>query len=102
MLFSLDYDNTWTKTPELWKQTIQLFREHGHDFVCVTSRPKTSANQEEMGRTIGQYMPIVFCNHTAKKRQAKESGFNPDVWIDDRPETIPTSARQWKRNSKIL
>lgn len=100
MLIALDYDNTWTQAPELWGQLVKAFRVQGHRFVCVTSRQDTYANQQELRSSIGQHMPIVFCNHTPKAKHAKQHGYKPDIWIDDRPETIPTSARQWKPRVK--
>lgn len=100
MLIALDYDNTWTKAPELWAQLVRDFRAQGHRFICVTSRPETYANKQELSTSIGQHMAVIYCNHTAKAKVAKQRGYKPDIWIDDRPETIPTSARQWKPRSK--
>ena len=96
MLIALDYDNTWTKSPVLWAQIVSLFKSHGHNFICVTSRADTIDNRRQLNESIGVLMPIIYCNHTPKKKQAKQAGFKPDIWIDDRPETIPTHVRQWK------
>lgn len=97
MLIALDYDNTWTKAPDLWAQLVKTFKAQGHRFVCITSRENTCTNHQELSTSIGQHMPVIYCNHTAKAKHAKAQGYKPDVWIDDRPETIPTAVRQWKR-----
>lgn len=96
MLIALDYDKTFTLAPDEWVKTIELFKVSGHKFVCVTARPGIPENQELLGRTIGKYMPVIFCNHSCKWRVAKSYGFTPDIWIDDRPETIPFNTRQWR------
>jgi spore coat polysaccharide biosynthesis predicted glycosyltransferase SpsG len=31
---------------------------------------------------------VVFCNHELKDEVCKKHGWNIDVWIDDRPESI--------------
>jgi hypothetical protein len=98
MLIALDYDNTFTTAPDLWVQLIRIFKASGHRFICITSRENTPRNQHEISQSIGQYMPVIYCNHVAKAKHAKNLGYKPDIWIDDRPETIPTSIRQWKPN----
>ncbi len=95
MLIALDYDNTWTKAPALWADMIKAFKDKGHSFVCITSREETTANKKELAGSIGQHMPLVFCNHQPKAQQAEQAGYKPDIWIDDRPETIPTQLEQW-------
>ena len=97
MLIALDYDNTWTKCPALWAQLINSFKNQGHRFVCITSRENTCTNHKELSTSIGQHMPIIYCNHTAKAKYAKAQGYMPDIWIDDRPETIPIRISQWVR-----
>ncbi|QTR52670.1 hypothetical protein [Thiothrix unzii] len=95
MLIALDYDNTWTSHPAAWPDFVHLFKGMGYEFVCVTSRGATAKNKQELSRTIGEYMPVVFCNHQPKREIARRFGFSPDIWIDDRPETIPLMPEQW-------
>ncbi|WP_287602060.1 hypothetical protein [Thiothrix sp.] len=95
MLLSLDYDNTWTAAPDLWQGMVEAFKADGHRFVCVTSRKETAANKKALGESIGVHMQIVYCDGKPKAETAKKAGFVPDIWIDDRPETINSQAKQW-------
>lgn len=96
MLISLDYDKTWTTAPALWEGMVKTFKAANHRFVCVTSRAATEANKKELAGSIGKHMPIVYCNHQPKVEEANKAGYQPDIWIDDRPETIPVNVEQWQ------
>ncbi len=97
MLIALDYDGTFTSDTGRWKEFISLMKEAGHSFVCVTSRAGTDENKQLLGEHIGKLMPIIFCNHQPKIKKCTQLGYRIDVWIDDRPHTIPVSARVNKR-----
>ena len=100
MLIALDYDGTYTADPGRWKEVIRLLQDAGHQFVCVTSRPGTPENKHLLGNAVGKLMPIIFCNHQPKSQKCAALGYKIDVWIDDRPQTIPIAARVM-RNKQI-
>lgn len=94
MLIALDYDNTYSTDPTNWKAFVKQMQQYGYTFICATSRPKTAENKRILGCSIGEFMPIIFCNHEPKKRICDRLGYPVDIWIDDRPQTIPVAARQ--------
>ena len=88
MRIALDYDNTYTADPTLWRHFVYRCRERGHEVFIVTAR------DERFDRTpdlvdIEHYFKVVWCRGVAKRWWC--SHFGPgafDVWIDDKPEAI--------------
>lgn len=88
MIIALDYDNTYTADLLLWHIFITEARKLNHVVVFVTSRCggdgqrwpnadiETAANNEKIN--------IVYACH-----QQKAKVFKADIWIDDRPDSIP-------------
>jgi len=76
MKISLDYDGTYTRDPELWKQFVAIAKQRGHEVTIVTGR-----SPAEVIRNVE--LPIVYCSRTAKRNH-----FQVDVWIDDEPQWI--------------
>ena len=89
MDISIDYDNTYTKDPEMWLSIISLIQLRGHNVYCVTFR------HEHECKDIDQRL-IDLCNGKliATGRKAKFDytynilGIDFDIWIDDDPCTI--------------
>lgn len=84
MRIALDYDGTYTNDPELWEQFIANARARGHEVVCVTMRRPAEA------LTMG--IDVYYTARRAKKLFMMELGVLVDVWIDDMPEFLLTSA----------
>jgi hypothetical protein len=78
---SIDYDDTYTKNPEMWDKIIETMQAHGCNVFCITKR------WEKESADISISVPVI---HAVKSKMeaAARSGISIDVWIDDRPHTI--------------
>lgn len=88
MLFGIDFDNTITRDPELFKDFIKLCNNRGHSCVVITMREDNSENKTKISNTIGEDVRIIFCNHTFKRKVAIHQGIHIDIWIDDMPSGV--------------
>jgi isopentenyl diphosphate isomerase/L-lactate dehydrogenase-like FMN-dependent dehydrogenase len=83
---AIDFDQTYTRAPEMWDKIIAIMKNHGHKVMCVTARQQTEENREEVK------IPGVFTYFTGL--QAKEKFLRDtydvrvDIWIDDEPKYI--------------
>jgi len=86
---ALDYDMTYSLAPEFWDEVIATATMHGHDVRIVTTRSPRDDNIDH----IIDHVPIIYCDGVAKKYFCTWfandfKGWIPDVWIDDKPESI--------------
>lgn len=96
MLVAIDFDGTFAADPDFWRCVVELGRSRGHSFVLVTGRGDHVMRSDpsrhwgdEVRQTVNGLLPIVFAGHDRTKRQAAaEAGFQPDVWVDDYPESV--------------
>lgn len=93
MLISLDFDGTFTRDPDGWRSFVEMMKERGHSFVCVTGRAACTPAATEAAKALsfdeaGPIMPIVFAGYEWKRTVAEKMGFKIDVWIDDCPTMI--------------
>lgn len=87
MLIALDFDDTYTRDPQMWDMIIGVMQRHGHTVICATMRFPQEG--EELHNTIGKKCKIVFTSRKAKKIYLNEViGIFPDIWIDDTPEWL--------------
>jgi hypothetical protein len=84
MNIALDFDDTYTRDPELWNIFIFAARTRGHDIRIVTFRK--SHMTDPMLDNIG--IPVIFTEYTQKRAHCNKLGWYVDVWIDDSPEFI--------------
>lgn len=89
MLIALDYDDTYTKAPGLWRQFIDNALSAGNKVVCVTMRPDVAMTPVylSLGHVIG-VENIFNTNGKAKASYVEKLGLKVDVWIDDFPAAI--------------
>lgn len=92
MLIAIDYDETYTRNPQMWDKVIDTLLWHGNKVICTTSRRETMGNWEEIGRELPT-IPIVFCNYRAKAGEVRKAGYCVDIWIDDNPHSIDPNGR---------
>lgn len=90
MILAIDFDETYTRDPELWDLFLSAAMAKGHQVLCVSSR-----HEQQMGEvrdTIGRLIGPEACYGTgrAPKRRhvAEAADTHVDVWIDDAPESI--------------
>lgn len=86
MNIALDFDDTYTKDPELWNQFIFIARARGHDIRIVTYR-KRSMTDPALD-WLGSSIPVIFTEYTQKRAFTNHMGWPVDIWIDDSPEFI--------------
>ena len=91
MNISIDFDETYTRDPEMWDLFVELAKHRGHTVYCITARPPTPINQWEVYDSIGKLIGkdnCLFTDCMAKAKFAAERGVHIDVWIDDLPSNV--------------
>jgi hypothetical protein len=91
MLLVLDYDGTYTRDPLFWDAAIALCAQYKHDIIVATMRHEHegAAVREDLGHLVKD---ILFTSRLAKHKHVYAAGYNPSVWIDDRPDYICADA----------
>jgi len=84
MNIALDFDDTYTRDPELWDQFIFTARARGHDIRIVTFRKSTM--RDDALDNVG--IPVIYTEYTQKRAFTNKMGWFVDVWIDDSPEFV--------------
>lgn len=91
MKIALDYDDTFTRDPELWARIIFSCLHRGHEIRIVTFRSKLH-NNLDLIEAMAYYnlspIPVIYTAGNRKRDFCANLGFFPDVWIDDMPELI--------------
>lgn len=91
LTISLDYDQTFTAAPGLWRSFVEMAAARGHRVVCVTRREDTEDNRQAILSAFDDIglADLVLCGPAKQKRAAAAAaGLEVDVWIDDYPEGI--------------
>lgn len=88
MNIALDYDDTYTKDPELWCHFIVSAAAKGYAVHLVTCRRDTPENREDVYVSGIADHRHHFTGLAAKKWFMEQRGIKIDVWIDDNPESI--------------
>ena len=106
LVISLDYDQTFTAAPGLWRSFVADAAARGNRVVCITRREDTEENRAEISVSFEnmEISDVILCGgNTRKRAAAAAAGIEVDVWIDDSPEIIPveTEARVIPRVSTI-
>jgi hypothetical protein len=87
LIIALDYDGTYTADASLWEAFVELAINRGHEVHLVTMRYKN-----EPVSVTPLITAIHYTDRKAKRPYMQERGYNVQVWIDDTPEFIITSA----------
>jgi len=104
MKIALDYDNTYTLDPGFWSDFVLAAILHGHEVRIVTIRDERHDRTAPLAR-LEKEIPVIYTRGVAKKWFLTHfgEGFTPDIWIDDKPETIlenstfsPDGLAQWR------
>lgn len=87
---AIDYDNTYSSCPDMWSDIISIMKSFGNDVRIVTTR---SPRDDNIDGRIDPDIPIIYCDGVAKKYYCHwfandYEGWDPDIWIDDKPESI--------------
>lgn len=90
---ALDYDKTYNADPSFWNGVIALAENHGHEVRIVTAR---SPNFDRIDDRVDGF-PVIYCDGVAKKFHCHWfAGWDPDIWIDDKPENINNNSTATK------
>jgi hypothetical protein len=88
MIIAIDYDNTFTLDPDLFRDMAQRFQRRGHRVIVITGRSDEDPWGTEVRTMVRDLCPIVFAGLSWKREAAIAEGYIVDVWIDDMPEYI--------------
>lgn len=84
---ALDYDLTYSADPPMWDEIIAIMEKYGHDVRIVTARSAELDGIADKFKRVD--IPIIYCNGVAKKFVTHfYEEWDPDIWIDDKPESI--------------
>ena len=88
MKIALDYDLTFSLDPAFWQSFALRAALSGHEVRIVTARDDRYDRTAPLAE-VENMIPVVYCRGIAKKWYLEHfSDFAPDVWIDDKPESI--------------
>lgn len=90
---ALDYDETFNADKPMWSNIVKFMKANGCDVRFVTFRhehPSNFSNEDILQDSDKLNIPIIFCEGIQKREVCNTRMFNPDIWIDDCPELIPT------------
>lgn len=88
MNIGLDYDDTYTRDPEVWDAFITLMRARGHKVYLVTWRFEAELGPVRTHHLQYKVDEIHATGRQAKEKHMFEQGICIDVWIDDNPRAI--------------
>jgi acid phosphatase class B len=93
MNISIDFDDTYTRDPQLWNEFIRSAHAAGHTVYCVTARGSEYEDEvNEVLESIGKFVSPHNCIFTGGKQKRQfclQRSIYINVWIDDMPEAIP-------------
>ena len=104
---SIDFDQTFTAAPGLWRSFIADAVSRGNRVCCITRREDTEENRaavrDAFGDSFDGLSALVLCGPGEQKRAAAQAaGLEVDIWIDDTPETIPETATRSLKVSTLV
>lgn len=92
MKIALDFDDTYTKDPELWTRLAADAIRDGHEVTIVTSRCGDDLDNVDIHTSdivSALEVPVLYC-HQKPKRYLCQTAYNKDfdIWIDDMLESV--------------
>lgn len=89
LTFALDFDDTFTACPDLWRAFVRQAEAAGHRVFLVTARRDTDENRAIISEALGDcVLPKVFAALGSKLDAVEKRGIKVDIWIDDDPERL--------------
>ena len=108
MKIAVDYDDTYTRDPALWEGFMRSAHDAGHEVRIVTIRDDRRDRDRVLMRAENVW-GVIYTRGVAKKFWCEHfgDGFVPDVWCDDRPETVhnnstmtPNALALWRQANR--
>lgn len=91
LTIAIDFDDTFTADPDAWRDVIRILRHSGHRVICVSARRDDFANRRELTEALPSGVDVLLAYDTPKRNFAASRGYDVNIWIDDKPECIPTT-----------
>ncbi len=91
LAFGLDFDDTVTKNPAMFKDIIDVIFKHGGDVYIVTARQPNGWCHELRGFSEDTGVHVIFTGAKAKRDLTEI-----DIWIDDFPLAITHDFKETK------
>lgn len=89
LTFGLDFDDTFTADPKLWRGFIVSAEARGHKVFIVSCRMNTAEHKLEMEQATGLKNRVILTSMSPKRWYCEETyGLKIDVWIDDYPDSV--------------
>lgn len=88
MRIAIDFDDTYTRDPDMWDAFISNARERGHKVYCVTWRSTEQAIENDIAYKSPKFTDVIYCDLRAKRKFCEDRNILIDVWIDDNPHAI--------------
>lgn len=89
MIIALDFDDTYTRDPELFRRFVIEARSRHHKVYVVTMRYAKTSEEDEVRAELGHLVDGIYCtNRQLKKLFMFKQNINVHVWIDDNPNAI--------------
>lgn len=89
LTIAIDFDDTFTADPELWSHVIAEMQRRGHRVICVSGCRNTLANRTLRKSALPSGVDLFVSYDCPKRWFMKQHRIDVDIWIDDRPESIP-------------
>lgn len=96
MNISIDFDDTYTRDPDMWDLFVLMAQNRGHTVYCVTARGQRGLDESEVVDTIGRLIGkdnCIFTDGRPKQKFCWDQKIQIDIWCDDRPEAIVQGRR---------
>lgn len=97
-LIILDWDDTASVDPEMFKQFLDESEGRGYYPICCTARSGEPSDIQEIQASLGKQLPIAFTAGSQKYNvllslfggnEASRRLLDKAIWIDDNPISIP-------------
>lgn len=88
MLIAIDFDDTLTAAPIMYRTLIAVVQSFGNRAVCVTARRDTDENREWVSDWMKEHgidLYVHFTNLGSKIEYMERIGVKVDNWWDDDP-----------------
>lgn len=88
---AIDFDDTLTALPVLWRSFIRDAELAGHYVYIVTARRDTDENRMIVKEFMDEWKikaSVHFTNLGSKLHYMHKRGMKIDIWIDDNPHAL--------------
>ena len=88
MLIAIDFDDTLTADPVMFRTLIAVVKSFGHHVCCVTARCDIAENREWVSDWMREHDISLYAHFTSLESKVdymQRIGVTVDIWIDDDP-----------------